>query len=173
MLYLLNCIKQEEYQKAEEHIVEYIEIYITSDNKVWSGFHFLDFIINCRKSEMDEKRIDFTLDLELYEYPFEDIELGVLLGNLLDNAIESATECEEGKRHIYLCLRTVNRMFMLSLKNSSRNVPCIKNNRFITHKKEEYDHGWGIENVKRIVEKYEGNIKFDYCDEQFEVKILV
>ena len=173
MLYLLNCIKQEEYHQAEEHIVEYIEGDVDSENKVWSGFSFLDFIINVKKGDMEDKGIDFRLDIELYEYPFEDIELGVLLGNLLDNAIDAAEACNEGERCIYLCLRTVNEMFMLILKNSSNSVPKMKDNRFLTRKDDEYAHGWGIESVMHIVEKYEGNIGFEYCENQFEVRILV
>lgn len=173
MLYLVNCLQEEKYGQAKEHIKEYLDDININQNTVWTGFPFLDFMINYKKSEMEEKGIAFTLELELYEYPFEDAELGVLLGNLLDNAIEAAAECEDGKKNIYLCLRTVNQMFMLNLKNSSKTMPDVDHGKFITRKKHRYAHGLGIENVKRIVEKYKGNISFQYNNEKFEVKILV
>ena len=172
MLYLANCLEQKEYVQAKEYICNYLESFNLTQKKVWTGFPFLDFIIDYKRMEMKDKGIQFTLDIDLYEYPLDDAELGVLLGNLLDNAIEAAYKCTE-KRDIYLCIKNVNKMFMLNLKNTSNMLPNEREGRFITHKKDKITHGLGIENVKRIVEKYQGSISFQYDSEEFCVNIII
>ena len=143
------------------------------ERKVWTGFSFLDFLINCKKLEMDENKIDFELEVDLYEIPIKDAELGVILGNLLDNAIEAAQRCELSNRRIFLRICNLNEMFLLSLNNSSTQMPMTIDDRFITTKEDKDAHGLGVESVKRIVDKYNGNISFQYDDEHFEVDILI
>ena len=64
-------------------------------------------------------------------------------------------------------------MFLLSLYNSSTQIPMMVDDRFITTKEDKDAHGLGVESVKRIVDKYNGNISFQYDDEHFEVDILI
>ena len=122
---------------------------------------------------MDENEIDFELEVDLYEIPLKDAELGIILGNLLDNAIEATRKCEPDRRKIFLRVCNPNEMFLLCLRNSSAEMPVIVDNRFITTKEDRYAHGLGVESVKRIVERYNGNISFQYDDEHFEVDILI
>lgn len=44
---------------------------------------------------------------------------------------------------------------------------------FYTSKKEKDEHGWGIESVKQIVRKYNGEIDFKYDKDFFEVEIII
>ena len=48
-----------------------------------------------------------------------------------------------------------------------------KNTKFYTSKKEKDEHGWGIESVKQIVRKYNGEIDFKYDKDFFEVEIII
>ena len=53
-------------------------------------------------------------------------------------------------------------------------VPSMhKKHRFITHKSEIQNHGLGIESVKRIMEKYQGEIYFSYNYKVFEAKCMI
>ena len=140
---------------------------------MWTGFTYLDFILNCKKLEMDENEIDFELEVDLYEIPVKDAELGVILGNLFDNAIEACRKCELNKRKIFLRICNLNEMFLICLYNSSIQVPMVVDDRFVTTKEDKYAHGLGVESVKRIVGKYNGNINFQYDSEHFEVDILI
>ena len=122
---------------------------------------------------MDEYEIKFELEVDLYEIPLQDAELGVILGNLFDNAIEAAKKSEQFKRRIFLKICNLNEMFLLHLFNSNTQMPVIVDDRFVTAKEDKYAHGLGVESVKRIVEKYNGDISFQYDDEHFEVDILI
>ena len=42
--------------------------------------------------------------------------------------------------------------------NTSTRIPDVKRGKFVTDKLEAEGHGWGIESVRRLVKKYDGNI---------------
>ena len=103
----------------------------------------------------------------------EPCDIGIALGNALDNAIEAAEKCEEGKGKITCIFRNINDMFIFKVKNTSIYKPYEKNTKFYTSKKEKDEHGWGIESVKQIVRKYNGEIDFKYDKDFFEVEIII
>ncbi len=171
--YLYYCIREEKYSEAGEFLRKYIGGLNEEKRIVWTGLSFLDFIINYKKQAMDKRGIVFHLTLDVYEYPFKEAELGILLGNLLDNAIEACEKCESGKREIKLHIWNVRYMFMLNLINSSSKSPEVREQQFITDKEEKNAHGMGVEQVRRIVDKYGGDINFQYSGEHFETNIIV
>lgn len=170
--YLYCCMKEKRYQDAENFLHKQIDELDEEKHQVWTGLPFLDFIINYKKQAMDKAGIVFRLELDVYEYPFEEAELGILLGNLLDNAIEACEKCVPGKREIYLHIWNVRYMFLLKLVNSSSKSPKISGQRFITDKADKNAHGMGVEQVRRIVRRYGGDIDFQYNGECFEVKLI-
>lgn len=173
MLYLENCLEQGRTEDAQEQISHYMDQLVGLERKVWTGFPFLDFILNYKKAEMEKEKITFKLEVELYNIPLEEEELGIVLGNLFDNAIEAASQCELQEKNIYLRLGNINQIFLLCMKNSSVKEPRIKNGRFLTTKQDSFAHGLGVESVRRIVEKQNGKICFRYGKEHFEVTILI
>lgn len=170
--YLYCMIKEKRYDRAEEFLHEFIGELDEEKARVWTGLPFLDFILNYKKQVMDQKGIRFRLELDVYEYPFGEAELGILLGNLLDNAIEACEKCAPGRREIYLHIWNVRFMFILKLANSSSKSPEMNGRRFMTDKADKNAHGMGVELVRRILKKYDGDIDFQYDGEYFEVKLI-
>lgn len=129
-------------------------------------------MLNIKVRKMEEKNIFFKVDSKIEKIPMKDIDFVVLLGNLLDNAIEAAEKCEDGKGKITCIFRNINDMFIFKVKNTSIYKPYEKNTKFYTSKKEKDEHGWGIESVKQIVRKYNGEIDFKYDKDFFEVETI-
>ncbi len=173
MVYLRSCLESGNTEEALALACNFTNSLLGMERRVWTGFSFLDFVLNSKKMEMDEYEIKFELEVDLYEIPLQDAELGVILGNLFDNAIEAAKKSEQFKRRIFLKICNLNEMFLLHLFNSNTQMPVIVDDRFVTAKEDKYAHGLGVESVKRIVEKYNGDISFQYDDEHFEVDILI
>ena len=151
MIYLRNCLENGKTEEALAQVYNFTDDLLAMERKVWTGFPFLDFLINCKKLEMDQNKIDFELEVDLYEIAIKDAELGVILGNLFDNAIEAARRCEPSNRRIFLRICNLNEMFLLHLFNSNTQMPVIVDDRFVTAKEDKYAHGLGVESVKRIV----------------------
>lgn len=87
----------------------------------------------------------------------------------MDNAIEASIKCPPDKRWIIFEMYTINNMTMLRVVNNKVNKITKFNGRFISSKKNKDIHGWGIENIKQIVKKYNGDVQVKYDKEIFEV----
>lgn len=173
MLGAIACLEKGEIETAKDMLKKYMGQQDCVERKIWTGFPVLDYILDYKKMEMDKNKITFTFEQELYAYPFDDAQMGVVIGNLLDNAIEAAMQCEPERRIICVTMKNINDMFFLKVKNSTTTLPKQEKGRFVTSKSNRKVHGLGIESVKRIVQKYEGSIDFQYDRELFEVNILI
>ena len=144
------------------------------ENMSKTGNQVLDTILaakifHCRKNHI---QITCVADGKLLDF-IHVTDLCSIFGNALDNAIEAAEKCEDGKGKITCIFRNINDMFIFKVKNTSIYKPYEKNTKFYTSKKEKDEHGWGIESVKQIVRKYNGEIDFKYDKDFFEVEIII
>ena len=141
--------------------------------EIWTGHKYIDFLISTKKKEMDLKHILLRLYSDFMSLPMSESDFGIVLGNLLDNAIEAAEKCEVDKRWIQMDLIGKGCTFQLKVKNASMESPQRRGEQFCTTKKEKQGHGWGLKNVEEIVRKWKGTIKYTYTEETFEVLILL
>lgn len=173
MFYLRECLDNGEVQTAINFLDSYQNRIVNNGSSFHTGISVLDFILNIKKRKMNELKVRLTLDVEVEKTFMDDTDFVMLIGNLLDNAIEAVEKCYVEERWIHLTLQSINEMLFLKMKNSSTEFPIVENMRFFTGKKEKEEHGWGIESVKRIVEKNNGQISFKYDSSFFEVSIII
>ena len=91
---------------------------------------------------------------------------GILLGNLLDNAIEACEKIEVSKRWITVNIIYKEHTLILKICNSKE---IKKANIALSSKR----HYIGIHSVTRVVEKYNGTIEFWDLDDSFEVSAIL
>lgn len=173
LCYLKECIHTGKNQEALAFIESSQKSIADRSRSFWTGITTLDFMLNIKKRKMDTVNIEFFLDAKVSEIPMEDADFIVVLGNLLDNAIEAAEQCRKENRKIWMSIQNINEMFLMNLKNTCETEPIEKNNKFVTHKKNVDRHGLGVESVRRIMEKYQGEISFEYKNGFFEVSIII
>ena len=63
----------------------------------------------------------------------------------------------------------------ISLNNTCSVAPNIKNGKLITTKKKSTPHGYGFKSIKRIADKYDGDVSFDYetKSKTFQIRIVL
>ena len=172
-IYLKECLETGKPKEALAFIESSQKSIADRSRSFWTGITTLDFMLNIKKRKMDTVNIEFFLDAKVSEIPMEDADFIVVLGNLLDNAIEAAEQCRKENRKIWMSIQNINEMFLMNLKNTCETEPIEKNNKFVTHKKNADRHGLGVESVRRIMEKYQGEISFEYENGFFEVSIII
>ena len=97
---------------------------------------------------------------------FDPLDLTVLISNLLDNAIEGSEKCLPEKT-IQVLAETQKCCFCFIIRNTSNPVDIV-NNKISTTKSNSYLHGYGLGNIKTILEKYKGEYTMSYKDEHFQ-----
>ena len=95
---------------------------------------------------------------DLSALPMEDEDVVVVLSNLLDNAIEAASQCAVEKI-VKVKFVEENDGYILSVHNTANNNFSYNGKDVVTTKEDKLSHGYGIKNIKTILEKY----NYDYA----------
>ena len=125
------------------------------DTLVKSGNLMADAILNSKLTLARRHGISINCKARLPErLSVEDVDLCVILGNLLDNAIEACGEVEEGSRFLRVYLAVNKGQFYLSVQNSAKEEPDFDQRNYISRKRG--NHGLGMKRVKAAVDKCQG-----------------
>lgn len=156
--------------------VDYMEKYNDTvldgiSNRVFCDNDVVNYIINSKSKICSDRHIKIYIYIANEIPEFSDLDLCVLLGNALDNAIEGVSG--EGNNEIYLELRNVDNFFMISVKNTIINSVLEDNPNLISTKNEKEVHGLGILSMKEVVRKYNGSIEFYESDNKFCCDMLL
>ncbi len=131
----------------------------------------INALLNTKFSYCKKHGIDFVYQITANVSTFSEMDLSVLLGNLLDNAIEAAEKCEQPFVKITIC---ESKAYLVVIVTNSIGASVLKENPdFKTTKKDQLHHGLGLLTVKDIVEKYEGifNIDEEGCSILVDVRL--
>lgn len=103
------------------------------------------------------------------------MDIASIFGNALDNAIESVlTLKEKEKRLIHVTVAKQKGFLLIHVENYFEGSLDFKEgNRLATTKRDKRNHGYGIESIKYIVNKYEGAVTINAVDNWFYLKILI
>ena len=110
--------------------------------------------------------------------PLSDLEITAILGNLLDNSIESCKKMLKENQATTPCIHVTIKPFRDMLKiqiinSSNGKYNLTSDNLLKTTKKESSLHGYGLKRVTDIVKDVNGIIKIQPGQEQFTVNILI
>lgn len=103
--------------------------------------------------------------------PVDDADAVVLLGNLLENALEACLRQTEGSPFILLHIRPLQGMLIITLDNSYSGVIMRDNETFLSSK--EGHNSMGISSAEKIAEKYKGYLQIQYEKTQFHVSVTL
>lgn len=98
-------------------------------------------------------------------------DLNVLLGNLLDNAIAASMQTEDKK--LKITIKLDKGILFLNICNSCQRIADRRRDFLETTKEDKVNHGIGLKNVRRIVEKYHGDIVFLYENDSMETDVMM
>lgn len=115
-----------------------------------------------RKSGIDMR---FRVN-DLSELKIPRVDVTIVLGNVIDNAMEACANLSEQDRWVSIQILYSKNMLSLLIVNPSENVQ-ISNGHIPTTKQDPLLHGFGISNVKDILEKYHAEYLFTYEDGRF------
>ncbi|MDU4883290.1 sensor histidine kinase [uncultured Clostridium sp.] len=125
------------------------------------------------QAEKNEIICKYKIDSQLEGIALDDSELTVVLSNLFNNAIESASNSE--KKYIDIFTTYKNGKYIIEVSNSFSNftedmIPSISKIRFST---KGTGRGYGIYNINKIVNKYKGKINMSVKEDMFNISIEI
>lgn len=136
-----------------------------------TGIMEVDAIINSKYEICKKNNINFDLDVNITKATkilYRD--LAVILGNLLDNAIEATLKVDD--RWIKLVLQNEMDLVFIMVENSFDGMVLMKDGRFLSRKDKEFS-GIGLKNVKYLSSKYNGKMKFTPSTNTFRASLML
>lgn len=115
-----------------------------------------------------EKQILYN-DLSILKY----MDTCTIFANALDNAVKACTEITNGERKIMLEVKRVGDLLSILIENTKQNEILHSSKKLVTTKADKHNHGFGVENIKMAVEKYNGIVSIDYTDTIFTLVISI
>lgn len=162
-----------EYQELEEYIRRLDRELGSAGEVIDTGNRVLDTGLNSMIAMAEAKQIDVNVKVILPpELSVDEYDLCVLLGNLLDNAVEGCETLGEGERRfIRIYIGVLKEQLYVSVTNSHAARIRKEGGRYRSTKAP--GRGLGIMSIDQVVSKYHGHVNRQNDESVFATEVLL
>ncbi len=180
-----NCLSNRERENTE------LQNYLSELNQTMDRLEFqfktgnavVDTLLNMKYYEAVRTIPDIQMDVEYLLFPgnllIQSYDIGIILGNALDNAIEACRRLKEKEADAEAFIKVSSfqkgKMIFIEIENSfDGNVIRKRQSEFpVTGKTDREVHGIGLINVKNAAEKYHGAVEWSVNRKVFTLSIML
>lgn len=172
MAMIQTLCQEGNYKEVRRYAEQLSRDVVPSGSGIVTGNKVADLVVRAKMKICQEQGIDFSFTGSLSGFDaLEAPDICSLLSNAYDNAIESCTSQENA--YIRTTVHTTPNYTAVQIVNSVPQKVSIRNNRTASTKGDKRAHGYGIDIMRRIADKYHGSCTL-HCDKrEFRVKIVV
>lgn len=175
LLVLKGCIENGEYDYIKNKVDGIVQLEEIHDNISNSGNSLVDTMVNFKYAKAKNKGINFVTHINIPDkLTIDQSDLGIILGNSIDNAIDAAEECTESKRNIEISMGIKKGSLVIRVKNCfCHQLKRNKTGRLLSTKKISDGHGYGLLSIEKTVEKYQGYILTEVKEDLFILTVIM
>lgn len=169
-----SLIDKKQYKKLEEYVKKIYGSLNNEPDAINTNNVIVNAILNTKYQEADAKGIVFVFRVnDLSELKIKDEDVVTILANLLNNAIEACETCED-KKVIRFKFVKEDDMIIIAVKNTFNYDVIYENGEIKSTKTSSVDeHGVGIKNVLKIIDKYNGSYVIEDKNKEFFFSIII
>ena len=145
------------------------------DSNIQTGNKLLDVLFTEKSLYCEQNNIKFSAMIDGTKLDFiEDGDLYCLFGNLMDNALEAVTKIpNEDKRIINFTVKSKDNLLIIQQDNYYiGDINFDKDGLPLTSKEDKKYHGFGMQSIKLLVEKYHGTMTTYVNSDVYHLNIL-
>ncbi len=168
---LKNLLEKRDWEKMEQYLSAMEEQGGVRAGAV-TGNRVIDALLYRKKKLAEEKDIPWRCEVNIpRETGIDEFDLCVILGNMLDNAIEGCKALPGRDAFIDVQVKTVKKCLLFEVKNTAdlKEIP----ERGFTGKENPKGHGIGLLNIKDTTEKYDGTVQTEVENGVFSISVLL
>ncbi|MBR4867487.1 MAG: GHKL domain-containing protein [Clostridia bacterium] len=160
------------YEEVKNYLRDLNDDLTQVDTVIKTGRVMVDAILNGKINIASQSKIPVNAKAKLPDgVRVSDVDLCVLIGNLLDNAIEENKKLPEENRFIRVYIGKKNTQLYMAFTNAAGKKQERRGSLFSSSKGS--DHGFGLARVESLVGKYGGIFSADSEDGGFTAEILI
>lgn len=162
-----------QYKELEEYLNELDEDLDIVDTVIKTGNIRIDAVLNSKLAVARARGININAKAIVpAELEINEVDICVIIGNLLDNAIEACEkEKEKDKQFIRVYIDILKQQLYIYISNSMTNDIQKSGGRYITTKNG--SHGFGLLRIDRVVKKYGGYLNRQHEEGVFATEIML
>ena len=168
-----TLLKEDRNDDLRDYINE-MKANIENSNTVSNtGNVIIDSIINfevnhsgVNPDDISLKAVDIPIKIAIRDY-----DLTIVLSNIISNALTAIKKVENGKAEIYFNYK--KGILLIWVENDFYGELIVENDKMCTTYEDKENHGYGIENVKRAIKKYDGKLNMEYINNKFKADIVM
>lgn len=174
---LLGMVQSGQLNEAEKYIMQMLDVSTVDRPEEVSrtGNIVVDSLINHAYAMAQKDNIQFNINVLVpASLPFKSGHLVIVLGNLLENALEACRVIPKGKGFIYLDISYTKGIFQLCIKNNylaKRKKDNIGH--YLTTKADTIYHGLGLSSINHAIANYHGQMEITDNDNVFQVIVVM
>lgn len=167
---LYGYLEKGNYDKIGDFLSKEIKNLKSMERVTYFGDAYIDSLISHKLYEAKEKGIDIEVSCNIISIgKINPPDLGILIANALDNAIEASEKVEDKKITLKVMMKGSYLHMIFTNYCINKEIDLSKTSKL--HDKR--NHGYGIKSMKHIVSLYNGRIKFDRKDNLMEVSVIL
>ena len=163
-----------DYRQTQRYLDELEQQLAKARMPVYCDNVAVNSVLYYKMERAQDQGIELKIKLHLPARPGIAVsDIVSLFSNLMDNAIEGAAGCE-GRRWITVSDHLAGQLYTIKVENSKPSAPTAREGeRLITSKSDPEQHGYGTQIVRRIAEKYDGEVQFIDEGNRFSSVVLL
>ena len=171
---ILSEITDGKYDDAKDTLRSQLNLLSSDSGTTLCGDSVIDAVMNYKTAYAKDQGISVEFEYRnLHNIKFPAVDLSIVLGNAIDNAIEATLNIpDETKRVIHVYIYNTERQLMIYVKNNvveNVSISSIEE----TTKEDKLLHGYGILNMRQIAQKYNGAVTFKCENNVFNTAIIL
>lgn len=174
LLGVLTEIENKNFESVKKAFDDELDILnVIPSNQAQTGNATFDSLLNYKVTQAHQYGIKFEFEFQkMSTINFSDIDLAVLIGNAIDNAIEATAKIENKQDRIIEFIAKVNNsQLVINIINPTDKEIDVLN--LSTNKKDALNHGFGVLTMLQIAQKYDGDVIFNWENKKFETIIYL
>lgn len=171
-LYIEECIKQNKLDAAGDHIKLTLNKIEGAYQRVNSGNLVIDALVTntIAVGQANGIRIDTRIGLHSQHVHIDRYDLCVVLGNMLDNAVEASKKVRQAEdRYILIAIHSTASSLAIQIMNHVEQPLTHLN----SEKPNPEYHGIGLTNISRMCEKYGGHMSIENHHRTFNNMVVL
>lgn len=158
-------------KELEDYLIQYTDIYQNMDAQKLCGSPAIDTILKYYIEKAQDENITIQTQIANLDgnLGFDSMDITVLLGNAMDNAIEACKDISQSK--IFITIIKKENMLLIEIINN-----CYEDEIDIQDFKSTKTkgvHGYGIISMKAVCQKYDGEARFKVENNKFIAQFIL
>lgn len=173
---LCEFLKKEEYLQMQIYLDDMIENRNAEDSFIVSTNNLVvDSLINSKLAVLTGSGIELVTDIHVpVQLSFASGDIGILLGNIIDNAVEAVGRDASSNKFIKLFIKFETNMLLITCLNTySGELKKTNRGEIVTSKEDSYHHGFGLSSIRKVADKYHGSVIIEDAEGIFKIKVVM